>query len=408
MAVKKKPRRAASKSYARITRKTFRIDALDAAPYNARSISQEALRGLKTSLTRLGLLAFPIVNVAVQPPRIVGGHQRIRALAEMGVEEVQCVVVRMDEATERHANFALNNPHIEGTFVPSLTRELLDEISGSCVDAEDLFSEFRLDTLIKQAVKSATASASDRAVTEGHCDDDEVPPYTSGASAVSTLNRTYRLGDHLIYCGRLGAPYDIRDLGLKPASMAITGIFGKKEWSADALRVLLSHMLLNTDGACYVAAAEHHMPDAIDAFFASGSCTLQVIVAHDSKVEPSDAHSFRVAGMPILYGWRTGVAHAYYGGLSQGNVWSLKRSLGVSKVPVEVAVRAMQNSSIAGEVVLDPHVTDGGTVIAAEKTGRKILGIAPSARDMDRIRRRWTLFAKGPKADWRTATKEHK
>lgn len=410
MAAKKKPakkkarRRATTKNYARVRRQVFAIADLEPAPYNARSISQEALRGLTESLESFGLLAMPVVNVASDPPRIVGGHQRIKAMQAQGVDEVECIVVKLDEATERRANFALNNPHIEGTFVPGLTRALLDEIAVDSPDAEDMMKNLRLDALLKQAVRSAKADESDRVVKGGHTDDDEVPPYAT-TKAVSELGQTYQIGEHRLHCGRLKEPYDIQDLGLKPAHMGITGIFGKKPWTEGALRVLLSHLLMNTEGAVYVATEEHHLPALVEAFADAGSCTLQVIVAHDPSIKPRSTVAFRPAAMPVLYGWRAGVAHAYYGGLEYGNVWKMRTKLSIGTIPVEVAVQAMQNSSVASNTILDPNVTDGSTLIAAEKTGRKLIGIVPTARDMDRVRKRWTAFAKGPKANWKTVTK---
>jgi len=39
---------------------------------------------------------------------IVGGHQRLKVLLDMGMREVDCVVVDLDEAKEKALNLALN------------------------------------------------------------------------------------------------------------------------------------------------------------------------------------------------------------------------------------------------------------------------------------------------------------
>jgi DNA modification methylase len=54
--------------------------------------------------------------------------------------------------------------------------------------------------------------------------------------------------------------------------------------------------------------------------------------------------------------------------------------------------------------VLDAYMAHGATLIAAEKSGRKLIGYVGSAREMDRIRNRWTRFVHGPNADWRKKT----
>jgi DNA modification methylase len=86
------------------------------------------------------------------------------------------------------------------------------------------------------------------------------------------------------------------------------------------------------------------------------------------------------------------------------NVMNLARPPLKNDVPVEVVVRHLLNSSRKGGVVLDVIVGTGSTLIAAQKTGRKLIGYVARARDMDQIRARWTRFVHGPKASWTTLT----
>tara|TARA_R100001086_G_scaffold236587_1_gene160104 strand:+ start:1867 stop:3039 length:1173 start_codon:yes stop_codon:yes gene_type:complete len=388
-----------------VRRQVFAIEDLEPAPNNNRTITQEALRGLSTSLERFGLLALPIVNVRDGACRIVGGHSRIEALRREGVEEVECVVVKLSEKDERLANLALNNPLIEGDFVPGLTRELLEEIGTMVEEPEVLMAELRLDRLLRKTLKGATGGDAHFDVADGAVDDDEVPPY-SKLRAASKMGSSYRLGDHVLQCNRLSEPFDVRDSGEEPAQMAITGIFTRKQWAAETIRTLLAHSLLNADGAVYVATTEQHFVNVIEHFLPAGSCTMQVLCVHEPGRSPRAGVPYRVAAMPVLYGWRSGVAKAFYGGLEHGTSWPLRGKLPSGRMPVEFAVTAIQNSSAAGEIVLDPHVTDGSTVIAAEKTGRLLRGMVPNTKDMDRVRRRWAEFVKGPGADWKSMTPE--
>jgi DNA methylase len=77
-----------------------------------------------------------------------------------------------------------------------------------------------------------------------------------------------------------------------------------------------------------------------------------------------------------FYGWREGAAHVFLGPNNAVDVWPIKKvnpqsMVHLTEKPVELAVRAMQYSSRAGENVLDLFGGSGSTLIAAQQTGRK-------------------------------------
>ena len=77
-----------------------------------------------------------------------------------------------------------------------------------------------------------------------------------------------------------------------------------------------------------------------------------------------------------FYGWKEGAAHKFYGPNNVPDVWPVKKvnpqsMIHLTEKPVELAVRAMQYSSLPGENVLDLFGGSGSTLIAAEQTGRK-------------------------------------
>jgi DNA modification methylase len=77
-----------------------------------------------------------------------------------------------------------------------------------------------------------------------------------------------------------------------------------------------------------------------------------------------------------FYGWREGAAHVFLGPNNAVDVWSIKKvnpqsMIHLTEKPVELAVRAMQYSSRAGENVIDLFGGSGSTLIAAEQTGRR-------------------------------------
>jgi hypothetical protein len=398
--LKAPPKPKPKPTYAHVRRRTFKIDELEAAPNNARSITQEALRGLSASLERFGVLAMPIVNVAHNPPRIVGGHQRVEAMRQMGQTEVECVVVRFDEVKERQANFALNNPHIEGTFVPGLTRELLEELAKVCANTDEL-PDLRLDALLKQVIRSGDVTVADKAVTTGKVADDST--VVTQSTSVSKAGHLYALGEHRIMCDKLSAPGDLSVFGVDRAAMVFGTLTNLPDAaSIEILDVLLRHSLQNVSGAAYFPVSTALMPLAHSRLIECGGYWSNTIACY-TDAAPSKTVAFNSVALAMLYGWPVGQAHGFFGGRDQGNVWKLKVATG-DHLPVEAVVKAIQNSTTGGQRVLDVLADGGTSLIAAEKTGRRLLGYVSSPREADRVRRRWAQFVHGEHADWQALT----
>jgi len=63
--------------------------------------------------------------------------------------------------------------------------------------------------------------------------------------------------------------------------------------------------------------------------------------------------------------------------------------------PVAMVADAIMDVSARGEIVLDPFLGSGTTVIAAERTGRRCYGIEIDPLYVDTIVRRWQAFTRG-------------
>jgi DNA modification methylase len=111
-----------------------------------------------------------------------------------------------------------------------------------------------------------------------------------------------------------------------------------------------------------------------------------------------------------FYGWKEGAAHQWLGPTNATDVWSIKKvnpqsMVHLTEKPVELAVRAMQYSSRAGENVLDLFGGSGSTLIAAEQTGRRAYLMELDALYCDVIVARFEQFT-GRKAQRIVAGKE--
>lgn len=115
-----------------------KISELTPAPYNPRVISEAAMRGLRASIERFGLVQPIVVNRTTG--NIVGGHQRLKVLAEQGVTEVPCVIVELPASEEKALNLTLNNPAIAGDFTEGVL-PMLDDIQ---IQLPEMFEVLRL------------------------------------------------------------------------------------------------------------------------------------------------------------------------------------------------------------------------------------------------------------------------
>lgn len=76
------------------------------APYNPRQSTAKQEKHLKESLEKFGMVEPIIFNK--QTGHIVGGHFRVRELKKLGIKEIECVIVDLNEADEKELNIRLN------------------------------------------------------------------------------------------------------------------------------------------------------------------------------------------------------------------------------------------------------------------------------------------------------------
>tara|TARA_R100000700_G_scaffold2775_1_gene5623 strand:+ start:536 stop:1027 length:492 start_codon:yes stop_codon:yes gene_type:complete len=85
------------------------INSLNPAEYNPRQISNKQHEDLKASMEKFGCVDPIIINI--NPDRqnvVVGGHQRLRILRDLGAEKVPTVSVNLSQEDERELNVRLN------------------------------------------------------------------------------------------------------------------------------------------------------------------------------------------------------------------------------------------------------------------------------------------------------------
>jgi len=90
-------------------------------------------------------------------------------------------------------------------------------------------------------------------------------------------------------------------------------------------------------------------------------------------------------------------AHRWFGSPTETNVWTCRRDSSAmlrhpSQKPIELAMRALRNSSQWKDTVLDMFLGSGSTLIAAERLDRRCFGFELDRRYMDAIIKRYISF----------------
>ena len=126
------------------------IDKLIPADYNPRKDLKPGdveYEKLKRSIEQFGYVEPVIWNK--KTGRVIGGHQRIKVLIDLGIKEVECVVVEFGEEKEKALNVALNK--ISGEWDKDKLVLLIEDLQGSDFDISLIgFDPAELDDLSKR------------------------------------------------------------------------------------------------------------------------------------------------------------------------------------------------------------------------------------------------------------------
>ena len=105
---------------------------------------------LRRSIEQFGYVEPVIWNKATG--RVVGGHQRLKVLMDLGHTEVDCVVVDLTEEKEKALNVALNK--ISGEWDKNKLSLLIADLQGADFDVSLTgFDPAEIDDLFKDSVK---------------------------------------------------------------------------------------------------------------------------------------------------------------------------------------------------------------------------------------------------------------
>lgn len=357
-----------------------KIDELFPAEYNPRKDLQpgdEEYEKLKRSMEQFGYVVPIIWNKTTG--RVVGGHQRLKVLKDMGNDEVQCVIVELSEEKEKALNIALNK--ISGEWDNDKLALLIADLQGSDFDVSLTgFDAPEIDELFRVTLDD-----------EPHEDDFDVDAELEKPT-FSKLGDIWILGKHRLICGD-STSEETLDLLMNSvkANLVLTDPPYNVNYEGRAGKIKNDNMEdekfynflhssfvnmekhMNDDASIYVFHADTEGLNFRKAFSEAGfklaSCCIWV---KPSLVFGRSDYQFRHE--PCLFGWKKKGKHQFYAGRKETTIWefdkSKKNDSHPTMKPIPLLCYPIMNSTLTNSIVLDPFGGSGSTLIACEQTNR--------------------------------------
>lgn len=379
------------------------IDRLIPADFNPRKDLKPGdleYEKLKRSIEQFGYVEPVIWNKITG--RVVGGHQRLKVLLDMGITEVECVVIEMDEEKEKALNIALNK--ISGDWDKDKLALLIADLQGADFDVSLTgFEPAELDALFKDSLK------------DGIHDDDFDVDAELQKPAVTRLGDVWTLGRHRLVCGDTTKADTFTALmDGKLANLVVTdppynvnyeGTAGKiknDNMGNEAFYDFLLAAFMNTeaamaqDASIYVFHADteglNFRKAFSDAGFQLSGCCIW---KKPSLVLGRSPYQWQHE--PVLFGWKKKGKHNWYADRKQTTIWEFekpkKNADHPTMKPIALLAYPIMNSSLTNCIVLDPFGGSGSTLIACEQSDRICFTIELDEKYCDVIVKRYIEHA---------------
>lgn len=419
-----------------------RIDGLVPYASNARTHSPQQIEQIARSIREFGFVNPVLVD---SEGGIIAGHGRVLAARSLGMQEVPTIDVHWLTPAQRRAYILADNQlALNAGWDEALLAQELGSLREIGFDLTLLgFADERLDDMLT-------------AVSQPPADPDAVPDLPKRSH--SQLGDLWVLGQHRVLCGDSTKREQLELLmGGEPADVVWTDPpynVGYEGGTADALTIENDSM----DDAAF----RQFLADAFRAMASVMRAGASIYVAHADTEGLNFRATFKAAGLklssclvwkknslvlgrsdyqwmhePILYGWKAGKRHRWFGGRKKTTVQQLGEAFGFERMedgrfqialgdtvllidadakveeliptvmfhekprrsedhptmkPVGLIERMLRNSARPGEVVLDSFGGSGSTLIAAEQLAMRARLCELDPRYCDVIVRRWQEF----------------
>jgi DNA modification methylase len=396
-------------------------------PKNPRFHSEKQIRQIARSIEAFGFNVPVVVDAKLQ---VIAGHGRVLASRQLKLAEVPTIQLDHLSDTQRRAFLIADNRLTENA---AWDEQLLGEQLKCLSEAEIDFSLEVTGFEMAEIDLFIEGLAS-----EGEAEEDRADALPTEFICVTRPGDLWCLGKHRVLCGdALDADSYSRLMEKKKASLLFTDPpynvpidgntsgFGKthyrefamasgemsEEQFTEFLRKSLAAAADNTlSGSMHFVCMDwRHMWQLLAAGTAIYSEFKNLCVwTKESGTMGSLYRSQHELVFVFKYGKTSHRNNIQLGkfGRNRTNVWNYPRanSFGRSSdegalltlhptvKPVTLVADAILDCSARGELILDPFLGSGTTVIAAEKTGRTCYGLELDPQYVDIVVRRWQAF----------------
>lgn len=366
--------------------------------HNPRKNDGKAIEKVAASIQEFG---FKVPIIIDKAGVIVAGHTRYKACKQLGITEVPCIIADdLTPAQIRAFRIADNRTAEESTWdfeLLSVEIESLEDFDLSLLG----FDETELARIMRD---------------DGIEDDNfyEEPP----ENPITQPGDIWILGPHRVLCGDATVEGDLQSLmASERADLVLTdppynvdyegGTDEKLKIQNDKMADLEFHEFLTSafklmfehskmGAPIYVFHADSEGYNFRSAFKLAGYKLRQCLIWEKNSMVMG-RQDYQWQHEPILYGWKEGASHVWYGDRKQTTIIKhdkpLRNGEHPTMKPLGLCGYFIANSSKEGDVVLDPFGGSGSTLIACEQLGRVCRMVELDPKYVDVIVHRWINFS---------------
>ena len=324
---------------------------------------------------------------------LIAGHTRLLAAKSLGLNQVPVHVAEdLTDAQIKAYRIADNRTNEEATWDDELLRIELGDLECKGFNLE--LTGFDADELDRLMLPETTYDL-----------EDEIPKAPD--EAITKTGDLWHLGKHRLLCADSINPESIEIvMSGNKADMIFTDPPYNVDYANDkcdkihndnlgdefySFLLQSCHNIFRVcTGAVYICMGASEIHTLQEAFKGAGGhwSTFIIWVKNHFTLGRSD---YQRQYETILYGWKEG--RHWCGDRNQSDVWEFakpsKNDLHPTMKPVELVMRAIENSSKIKDIVLDPFAGSGSTLIGCENLNRVARLIEIDPKYCDVIVRRW-------------------
>lgn len=406
---------------------TRRVDSLTPHSNNPRTHPKKQIKRLAKSISEFGFTCPLVVD---EYDAVLAGHGRLEAAKLLGMAAVPVIVIPGLSNVQKRAYVLADNKLAEmaGYDRPALALELKSLMPLLADEGHDIditgFEVSEVDSLLNDAVDREDDPAD--TVVEGKVE-----------TAVSQTGDLWILGSHRLVCGDarksvvyrklMGPDYAAMVFTDPPFNLRIYSIVGRGkikhrefaaasgEMSSEEFTEFLTTTLrlagrYSKDGSIHYCCMDwRHVEEMSAAGRAVYSEQKNLIVWVKTNAGQG---SFYRSQHELIFVFKNGEGPHLNNfelgqhGRSRSNVWTYagvntfkadrlnELTIHPTVKPVALVADAMRDCSRRGDIVLDPFMGSGTTIVAAERVGRRAFGIEIDPAYVDAAILRWQQYAK--------------